>query len=93
MNRVIEAAAEMGAALALESLGIVSGEMSYRKAHRVYGKYFDTLAEQGRIRPARIEDGHAGTKFYRVADILRCKVEDRAQAQLLNTKLYETQSY
>ena len=87
MNRVIEAAVELGATLALENLGIVSGEMSQRKAHRVYGKYFDSLVECGRIKPTHTEAGHAGTKFFRVADILQCKVEDRADAHILNTKV------
>lgn len=76
---------ELGATLALERLGLTAGELSQRQARKVYGAYFDTLRKQGRIAPAHTEAGHAGTKFYRVADILACKAEDTRKAQLLNT--------
>lgn len=81
---LIQDAVELGATLALERLGITAGEVSQRQARRTYGKYFDGLVSQRRIRPARIEEGHAGTIYYRIADILRCKVEDRADAELIN---------
>jgi hypothetical protein len=67
----------------LESLGMTAGEISQRQARKTYGKYFDLLVRQGRIRPSRIEEGHAGTIYYRVADILAAKAEDRAPAELL----------
>lgn len=73
----------LGAVLALEQLGLTAGELSQRQARKVYGSYFDLLCKQGRISPAHTEPGHAGTKFYRVADILACKVEDRKPAQLI----------
>lgn len=85
MNTVLLDAVQLGATLALEQLGLTAGEISQRQARKVYGKYFDTLIAAGRIRPARIEEGHAGTRYYRVADILACKVEDRAPAELLHT--------
>lgn len=88
MNRIYELvtdAVELGATLAFERMGVSAGEMSQRQARKVYGKYFTDLVAYGRIRPVRIEEGHAGTKYYRVADILGCKVEDRTKAQLLNT--------
>ena len=74
---------ELGATLALERLGLTSGELSQRQARRVYGNYFDTLLRQGRIAPAHTEAGHHGTKYYRVADILLCKAEDRQPASIL----------
>lgn len=88
MNNVYElvtASVELGATIAFERMGVTAGEMSQRQAKKVYGKYFVDLLNTGRIRPVRQEAGHAGTKYFRVADILGCKVEDRAKAQLLNT--------
>lgn len=76
---------ELGATLALERLGLTAGELSQRQARKVYGAYFDTLCKQGRIAPAHTEDGHAGTKYYRIADILLCKAEDRRPAELIIT--------
>ena len=83
MNKLIQDAVALGAALVIEQLGLSAGELSQRQARKVYGSYFDLLLKQRRITPARIEAGHAGTKFYRVADILACKVEDRTPAQLI----------
>ena len=82
MNALIQDAVQLGATLALEQLGLTAGEISQRQARRVYGSYFDTLLRQGRISPARQEAGHAGTKFYRIADILTCRVEDRSKATI-----------
>ena len=73
---------ELGATLALERLGLTAGELSQRQARKVYGKWFDTAVKQGRIQPSHTEQGHAGTIYYRVADILLCKAEDRQPAQL-----------
>ena len=83
IQRIIQDAAEMGAARLAESLGLSSGEVSQRKARKVYGKYFDDLVASGRVWPARQEEGRAGTKYYRVSDILSCKIEDSIPAELL----------
>ena len=83
MNALVRDAAELGATLALESLGLTAGEMSQRQARKVYGAYFDLLVKQGRIAPCRIEPGHAGTRYFRIADILACRVEDRTPAELI----------
>ena len=83
MQTLIQDAVELGATLALERLGLTSGEVSQRQARKVYGSYFDLLCKQGRISPSHTEAGHAGTKFYRIADILTCKIEDRTPAELI----------
>ena len=83
MQTLIQDAVELGATIALERLGLTSGEMSQRQARMVYGSYFDLLCKQGRIAPSHTEPGRAGTKFYRIADILECKLEDRTPAQLI----------
>lgn len=86
MQRLIETASALGAARLAESLGLTAGELSQRQALRTYGKWFADAVKAGRIQPARIEDGHAGTRYYRVVDILSLKTADAAQAQLILTK-------
>jgi hypothetical protein len=80
----IERTAKMsGAAEVLELLGISAGEISQSKARDVYGKWFMDAVAKGRIRPCRVEDGHRGTRLYRVVDILDLKTADLKQAQLI----------
>lgn len=83
MHRLIETASALGAARTIEALGLSAGELSQRQAVKTYGKWFADAVRQGRIAPARIEDGHAGTRYYRVVDILKLKTADAAQAQLI----------
>jgi hypothetical protein len=85
LHRLISSAAEMGAAQALHALGLTAGELSQRAAVRTYGKWLADAIAAGRIRPARIEAGHAGTRWFRVADILALQTEYSAQAFLLNS--------
>ena len=79
---LIETCIELGSAKTLETLGVSSGEISQRRARDVYGKYFMDADRAGRIRPCRIEDGRAGTRWYRVVDILALKAADAARAEL-----------
>ena len=72
----------LGTASAMEQMGIHSGEISQTQARRTYGKWFQDCIMRNRIFPCRIEEGRAGTKWYRVVDILALKVEDSAKAQL-----------
>ena len=80
---VIQDAAKMGAVELAEDLGLTAGEISQRKARKIYGKYFDTLVESGRVWPIRQEVGRAGTKYFRVSDILACRIADRVTATLI----------
>ena len=82
LANVIDNAAALGAASVLETLGITSGEISQRKALQTYGTWMAAAIRDGRIRPARIEDGHAGTRWYRVVDILALKTRDAAKAEI-----------
>ena len=85
LHRLIESAAAMGAAQALHALGLTAGEISQRQAVRIYGKWLSEAIAAGRIVPARIEPGYAGTKFYRVEDILALQTEFSAQAYIIST--------
>lgn len=82
LQNLIQTCTSIGVVSTLEMLGISSGEISQRKAAKVYGKYFVEAERQGRIRPCRIEEGHAGTRWFRVADILKMKTQDLAEAEL-----------
>ena len=84
---------ELGATLALERLGLTAGELSQRAAVRTYGKWLADAIAAGRIRPARIEAGHAGTRWFRVADILALQTEYSAQALLLNSYHNEKETH
>ena len=90
LETLIKTCVSLGAAETLVTLGISSGEISQRKARDIYGRYFTEAAKAGRIRPCRVEDGRAGTKWYRVTDILELKARDAARAEL-KSNLYTIQ--
>lgn len=83
LETLITTCISLGTAQALETLGISSGEISQRKARDTYGKWFRDADTNGRIRPCRVEDGRAGTRYYRVVDILALKAQDAARAELI----------
>lgn len=82
IGTLIKTCIELGSTQAMVNLGVTSGEISQRKARDTYGKYFTDAARAGRIRPCRVEDGRAGTKWYRVTDILALRAEDAVPAEL-----------
>lgn len=86
LQRLVESAAQQGAAAALATLGLTSGEVSQRQAVKTYGKWLSDAMKRGDILPARIEDGHAGTRWYKVTDILALQTAYSAQAYILNTQ-------
>ena len=85
LHRLIASAAQQGAAEALHALGLTAGELSQRQAVRVYGKWLREAMQAGKIRPVRVEDGHAGTRWYAVRDILALQTEYSAKAFILNS--------
>lgn len=85
LQRLVESAAQQGAAAALATLGLTSGEVSQRQAVKTYGKWLSDAMKRGDILPARIEDGHAGTRWYKVTDILALQTAYATQAYILNS--------
>lgn len=85
LQRLIASAAQQGAAEALAALGLTSGELSQRQAVKTYGKWLADAMKDGTIRPSRIEAGHAGTRWYKVADILALQTAYATQAYILNS--------
>jgi hypothetical protein len=84
LERLISTATELGAAQAMVNLGLTAGEISQRKAGRIYGTWFTDAAAAGRIFPCRVEDGRAGTRWYSITEILKLKTYDAARAELKN---------
>ena len=79
LQTIITSSVELGSARTHEVLGVTSGEISQRKALKIYGKWFADALAAHRVHPVRVEDGHTGTRWFRVADILALKVEDAAR--------------
>ena len=82
LETLIKTCVELGSARTMEALGVTSGEISQRKARDIYGKWFMDADREGRILPCHIEEGKAGTRKYRVVDILTLKAADAARAEL-----------
>ena len=82
LQSLIQNCISLGTASTLEQLGLHSGEISMRQAKKIYGKWFMDAVMYDKIHPCRVEDGHAGTRWYRVVDILALKVEEGAKAEL-----------
>lgn len=91
LERIVEAAAAMGAARVLETLGITAGEISQRQARKTYGKWFTDAERAGRIHPSRVDNGKNGTRHYRVVAIQELRTADLVRAELqLNQKPFNT---
>ena len=89
LEKLVQSAAEMGAAQVLEILGLTAGEISQRKARDTYGKWFTDAEKAGRIRPVRVDNGKNGTRHYRGVEIQELRTADlvRAELQLTNQTL------
>lgn len=86
LRQIIASSFAMGAAWADTVSGRHSGEVSYRVARKVHGKWFTDAVQQGRLRPSRVENGPHGKHVYLVADILALKIEDAALAEIKNNQ-------
>lgn len=75
---------ELGATRAMMNLGITAGEITQRKAAKVYGAFFKWAVGCGKLTPCRVGNGASGTRWYKVTDILSLKAESEAKAYLIN---------
>ena len=82
LDRIIATAAELGATIALQRTGQISGEISEREAFRTYGSWFRHAVEQGRITSHRSGMGRTSKKLYNVSAILALRASDEARATL-----------
>lgn len=85
LSRLVASAAEQGAAEALHALGMTAGELSQRQAVKIYGKWLADAMKAGKILPVRIEEGHAGTRWYAIRDILALQTLYSINAFLTNS--------
>ena len=82
LETLISTCVELGSAKTMEALGVSSGEISQRRAIKMYGKWFSDAVADGRILPIRIEDGKRGAKIFRIQDICAVRVQEAARAEL-----------
>ena len=82
LDRIIATAAELGATIALQRTGHISGEISEREAFSTYGTWLRHAVEQGRIMAHRTGTGKTSKKLYNVAAILALRASDEARAEL-----------
>lgn len=81
-EKVMQTIAQLGATLALQQCGQISGEISEREAFRTYGTWLRHAVEQGRIMAHRTGTGRTSKKLYNVAAILALRASDEARAEL-----------
>ena len=81
-ERLIKTCTALGCARTMELLGVSSGVISQRQARATYGKWFADECAAHRLFPCRIEPGRAGTRWYRVTDILSLMAAEQANCQL-----------
>ena len=79
LENLISSAIAYGAAWADAATGRHSGELSARQARKVYGKWFTTAVNAGRLHPSRVEDKR---HIYSVQEILALKVKEAAHAEI-----------
>jgi hypothetical protein len=82
LEALVQSAAAQGAAQVIETLGLSAGEIAYRKARDIYGKWFVDAVNNGRIRPSRVDDGPRGIRRFRIVDIQKLKTADLMLAEL-----------
>ena len=76
--------AEMGAAAALRTAGITTGEICKSEGERRFGGWFTSQVAAGALRPVRCGKGSNGKRWFLVEDILALKAAQqiRATAQI-----------
>lgn len=76
--------AEMGAAAALRTAGITTGEICKSEGERRFGRWFTDQVAYGNLRPVRCGKGSNGKRWFAVEDILALKAAQqvRASAQI-----------
>lgn len=67
--------------VALEQLGVSSGEITYAKGSRIYGKWFTDAVAAGILRHVRGSSEKNATRWYSVADILSLRLSQRMAAK------------
>lgn len=82
LEALVQSAAAQGAAQVIETLGLSAGEISFRRARDIYGKWFTDAVKNGRVHPSRVDDGPRGIRRFRIVDIQQLKTADLMRAEL-----------
>lgn len=82
LAQIIKTSSALGAAQALQAMGVSSGYISQNQARHTYGNWFLDAVASGRLKPAKVGVGKTGTKHFKVTDILALLLEDEANAEL-----------
>lgn len=62
--------------------GVVSGEISERKARKLYGSPFIEAVAKGEFKPCRLAGGAKVIKYYNTLDWLKFKAEKQINASI-----------
>ena len=66
-------------------LGVISGELTYAEAYRIYGKWFANATKDGKILPVRV--GTTGkTRWYSIDNILATKAAELEKVLVVSGK-------
>lgn len=68
-----ETESTLAVCIALQQLGIISGEMTYAHALQIYGAWFRDAVASGRLAPVRYGGGNGRTRYFSVPKILSLK--------------------
>lgn len=76
----------MAVTTTLAQVGLISGELTYAAAHRMYGGWFTNAVKNGKISPSRFGAGKKATKYFLVSDILAYRAVELERAQIILSK-------
>ena len=81
-QEVLLTVAEMGAAAALRTAGVSTGEICKSEGERRFGPWFTTQVKSGALRPVRCGKGTNGKRWFAVEDILALKAAQQIRASV-----------
>lgn len=79
LQRQRETESTLAVSIALQQLGISSGELTYARASQVYGAWFRESVASGRLSPVRYGGGNGHTRYFSVAKILSLRAIEYEQ--------------
>lgn len=81
-QEVLLTVAEMGAAAALRTAGVATGEICKSEGERRFGRWFSDQVKAGNLRPVRCGRGTNGKRWFSVEDILALKASQQLRASV-----------
>lgn len=81
-QEVLLTVAEMGAAAALRTAGVSTGEICKSEGERRFGRWFIDQVKAGNLRPVRCGHGSNGKRWFSVEAILALKASQQLRASV-----------